>query len=70
VVIPSRGFSSVDREGDPFHDPEADDIFSRVIKENVEDTVQVCEVDAHINDPAFAEKVVQTFLRMAERGGA
>jgi uncharacterized protein (UPF0261 family) len=69
VVIPLQGFSSVDREGDPFHDPEADGLFSRVIEENVEETVQVCEVDAHINDPVFAEEVVEVFLRMAERGG-
>jgi len=64
IVIPLRGFSTVDEEGKHFYDPIADRAFSEAVKENVEEKVYVMEVDAHINDEKFAETVVNIFNKM------
>jgi uncharacterized protein (UPF0261 family) len=68
IVIPLRGFSSVDREGQHFYDPDADSTFSRAIKDAVKKEIRIVEVDAHINDPAFARRVVDAFDTIAKRG--
>jgi uncharacterized protein (UPF0261 family) len=69
IVIPLRGFSAVDRSGLHFHNPEADNVFGRVIRENVNKGVEIVEVDAHINDNGFARAVVYTFDKLVKRGG-
>lgn len=61
IVIPMRGFSSIDKEGSAFHDPEANRAFVNAVKNHVHKQVKVVEVAAHINDEAFAEKVADTF---------
>ena len=52
------------RPGKPFHDPEADDALFEAIEKTVRPTgqrrlVSVCA--ANINDPAFADAVVEAF---------
>ncbi|MDB5264149.1 MAG: hypothetical protein JWQ14_3432, partial [Adhaeribacter sp.] len=37
------------------------------IKKHVEEPVKVLEVDAHINDSAFAERLVKELLAMIEK---
>jgi uncharacterized protein (UPF0261 family) len=69
VVIPLRGFSAVDRPGQHFYNPEADSMFGRVVRENVKESVEIVEVDAHINDKGFAGAVVRTFDKLVKRGG-
>ncbi len=69
IVIPMRGFSAVDREGHHFHDPESDAAFARVMKDTVRESVEIVEVDAHINDVAFAERAVDTFGGIVGKGG-
>jgi len=61
IVIPIRGFSAVDKEGRALYDPEADRAFIEAVRNNVQEQVEVVEVDAHINDDAFTEKVVDVF---------
>ena len=63
-VIPKKGFSDVDREGHAFWDTEADAAFARVVKENVRGDIDVVEVEAHINDTEFAERVVEVWEGM------
>jgi uncharacterized protein (UPF0261 family) len=62
VMIPLRGVSMIDKDGAPFFDPEADRSFREALKEHLAGSVPVIEVDAHINDEAFAEAVVTRFL--------
>ena len=51
----SRGVSAIDVEGQPFHDPEADAALFAALREGVDrERVEVHEVDADVNDPAFA----------------
>jgi len=70
VVVPLRGFSSVDAQGQYFYDPDADAVFLNVIKEKVKTGVDIIEVDAHINDPEFAGVVVDTFDTISKKRGA
>jgi len=69
IVIPLRGFSSVDKEGQHFYDPDADSAFRRVIKGAVNKRIRIVEVDAHINDVAFARRVVDAFDSVVKRRG-
>ena len=54
LFIPLRGISAISGEGGPFHDPAADAALFKAIREGVGGNVEVHEVDAQINDPAFA----------------
>ncbi len=55
LFVPLGGVSAIDVEGMPFHDPEADAALFGALREGVDtDRVEVCEVDADVNDPAFA----------------
>jgi len=69
IVIPLRGFSAVDKEGQHFYDPEADGAFAQVVKDTVRERVDIVEVDAHINHDEFAKKVVDTFDEMTKKVG-
>ena len=67
IVIPTQGFSSVDAVGQHFYDPVADGAFSQVVRDTVNESIAIVEVDAHINDERFAEKVVETFIELVEK---
>jgi uncharacterized protein (UPF0261 family) len=64
VVIPLRGWSSVDAPGSPTHDPEEDRVFTDRLKLLLKEGVSVEEVDANMEDPAFARAVVRTTLEV------
>jgi uncharacterized protein (UPF0261 family) len=68
VVIPKRGVSAIDREGQPFHWPEADAAWIENLKANLVSHVRVIEMDNHINDDAFAAKLAETLLESLKRG--
>lgn len=59
IVVPLRGFSRLDKAGDAFFDPVADAAFLQTVRARAAPSVRVVEVDAHINDPAFADAVMQ-----------
>jgi uncharacterized protein (UPF0261 family) len=61
LYVPLRGVSMIATEGQPFHDPEADDALFGAIRADLDtDVVELHEMDTDVNDPAFA-------LAMAER---
>ena len=60
LYLPLRGVSAISGEGGPFYDPAADQALFGALRENLAGNVEVHELDAHINDPAFA-------VAMAER---
>jgi len=62
VLIPIRGFSSLDCQGNIFYDPVADSAFIDSLKSSLKETIEVKEVDAHINDDAFADVVANEFM--------
>jgi uncharacterized protein (UPF0261 family) len=62
LVLPLRGVSMIDAPGQPFHDPAADRALFETLREALPPHVRMVEVDAHINDPAFAEVLVSEML--------
>ncbi len=64
VLIPVRGFSSVNQEGNIFYNPQADKAFTDSLKGNLKKSVEVKEIDAHINDEKFAIAVTDEFLNI------
>jgi uncharacterized protein (UPF0261 family) len=62
VVLPLGGVSMIDAPGQPFHDPAADRALFETLREALPPQVRWVEVDAHINDPAFAEALVREML--------
>lgn len=63
VLLPLQGVSAIDREGGPFHNPEADAAYRETLKSHLDPQVKVIELDAHINDPLFAETAARALLR-------
>lgn len=60
--LPQKGVSVLDSPGGEFWWPEADEALFRAIIENVNEHVSVTELDANINDPAFATAVTNQLL--------
>ena len=67
VLIPLRGFSDYDHEGRVFFDPVADRAFIDALHASIGDRVPVVELDAHVNDPAFASAAVDALVQLIER---
>jgi uncharacterized protein (UPF0261 family) len=60
-LIPSRGFSGCDKEGDAFRDANADSELIRTLWHEADTRVKVVEVDMHINDREFGETLYTWF---------
>lgn len=67
IVLPLRGVSAIDCPGQPFYDPEADRILFDAIRNNIKANVKLVEVDAHINDAAFAQRLVGEFQELISK---
>jgi uncharacterized protein (UPF0261 family) len=63
VLLPARGVSAIDREGQPFDDPEARRALHDAIKARLPED-RVTELDLHINDPAFAEAAAMKLVEL------
>ena len=54
LFLPLRGVSMIDVDGQPFHDPEADEALFAALRERLGDRVELVEMDCDVNDPGFA----------------
>ncbi|MCA9192152.1 MAG: Tm-1-like ATP-binding domain-containing protein [Planctomycetales bacterium] len=68
VVIPEKGVSMLDQPGQPFYDPEADAaLFDEVERLLATDAQrQLRSLPLHINEPEFAQALVDEFLALAK----
>ncbi len=66
VLIPLRGWSSLDKEGMPLYDPEADRAFVHELKIQLDPKISIIELDLHLNTREFAQEVVNRFLNLYE----
>ena len=66
-LIPLRGVSMLDADGQPFCDREADRAMFDAIKTNLKSNIPVAELDVNINDPAFAAKAVEMMLELVQQ---
>lgn len=64
ILIPLRGFSQIDLQGEIFYWPEANQAFIGALKENLRDGIPVTELDYDINAPEFSGMVAETLLNM------
>jgi uncharacterized protein (UPF0261 family) len=62
VLIPRSAISVISAPGQPFHHPAADAALFDAIKSNIRSDIPVVEMDAAINDPAFAELCARTLI--------
>lgn len=66
-LLPLKGVSAIDAEGQVFKDAQADDALFSTIRAGWKDASnrKLIEVDAHINSSAFADAVVHSFREIA-----
>lgn len=62
LMLPLRGVSILDGDGERFCDRNADQAMFDTLKSQLRDDIPVIEVDANINDPVFAQAAVDTML--------
>jgi uncharacterized protein (UPF0261 family) len=71
-LLPLKGVSLIDAPGKPFYDPEA----NRMLFDTLESEFRpgpnrrLIKLDMNINDPAFAEALVDNFLDIIPSGSA
>jgi uncharacterized protein (UPF0261 family) len=66
IVLPLRAVSALSAPGEPFHDPEADAALFDAIRAGASAEVELVEADLQINDPEFAELLVEQYARRHE----
>jgi len=67
VLVPLRGVSAIDREGQPFWWPDADRALFQSLRQWLSPHVRLSELDLHINDPEFAAAAARTLLELMKR---
>ncbi len=65
-MLPLRGVGRYSVPGGPLHDPEGDAAFFGALKEGLPRSVDVVEMDAHAEDPAFIRAAVRRLVEMLE----
>ena len=64
VVVPLRGVSAIDQEGQPFWWPEADAALFQSLRNWLAPQVELIELDLHINDAGFADAMASALIRL------
>ncbi len=64
LLLPEKGISALDIEGGPFWSPAASDTLFTTLRATITDPRRILSLPLHINDPAFAAAVAQTFLEL------
>jgi len=67
-LIPKRGWISIEKEGSNFYDPQNIQTFVDRLKEKLKTGIEVREVDANIDDPIFAQAIVNAFEEVIRLG--
>lgn len=65
-MLPRKGVSAIDVEGQIFHDGAADTALFDALRSNLSDKVELVEVDTDINDEAFAVEAARRLLAAVE----
>ena len=70
LVVPLRGWSSIDREGSVLYDPAEDRIFVEELKKNLRADIEIEEVDRNLEDMETAKVLVDSLDKymQEERG--
>ncbi|MDR3568658.1 MAG: Tm-1-like ATP-binding domain-containing protein [Syntrophobacteraceae bacterium] len=68
LVVPLKGWSSLDGPGSILHDPDEDRLFIDELKKNLKNQVEIEEVDANLEDAATALALVNSLDAMMNVG--
>ena len=66
VFVPMGGFSAFDSKDGPLYDPAAPELFATVLKKNLNSESSLHLLPYHINDPEFAEALIQALEKLME----
>jgi uncharacterized protein (UPF0261 family) len=66
LFVPLRGCSALSAAGGPFADPAADAALRAGLRETLDPSVEVHELDLHVNDPAFARAMAARLVEFLE----
>jgi uncharacterized protein (UPF0261 family) len=66
IIFPLRGVSAIDREGQPFDDRPAREALLDALRRN-HASVELIELDQHINDPEFAEAAARKLIDLLDK---
>jgi uncharacterized protein (UPF0261 family) len=64
VLLPTKGVSMLDSEGERFWNPEADAACFDAIRRNLDSNIPLIELDCNINDDMFSAAATDTLLAM------
>lgn len=64
VLLPLRGLSILDEDGQQFCDPKADGVLFETLKRSLRHDISIIEMNTSINDPIFATKAVDVLLKL------
>jgi uncharacterized protein (UPF0261 family) len=64
ILIPLKGASIYGSKGGPLYDPVGSALLLKALKQNLDPKIPLREIDAHINDPEFADTCVNRFLHL------
>jgi len=67
-IVPRQGVEAWDRPGEPMHEPAALAAFLQETRATAPGNVELVEIEAHINDAAFADAALSIFDRWAAAG--
>lgn len=67
-ILPAGGIQQWDQPGEPLHEPDALAAFVEEMRDSVSAGVELHEIAAHINDPAFVAKALEIFDRWVAAG--
>jgi len=65
-LIPKKGWTSIEKSGGDFYDPQCIQAFIDGLKEKLKSGIELREVDANIEDPTFGQAVVDAFKEVME----
>lgn len=66
-LIPLNGWSRIDGPGRPLYDPEANRAFVDELRKQLKKEIEVREVDAWIEDPGFADALIEALNLMMKK---
>lgn len=67
LMLPLKGVSAIDAEGQPFYGPEEDEALFKTLRDGVNrNTVEVIELEHNINDKEFAVSAAEKLIQLME----
>lgn len=67
LILPLKGVSSLDKQDKPFYEPKANKSLFDSLRKHIDSSVRLVELDLHINDREFSEKVSEELIGMLQK---